>query len=58
MDERSSWMRLLITVAIDWRFVIALVLPRPGATGQVAKPPGGPTPSGNENSIAQSLSCE
>jgi hypothetical protein len=26
MDERSSWMRLLITVAIDWRFVIALVL--------------------------------
>jgi len=26
MDERSSWMRLLITFAIDWRFVIALVL--------------------------------
>jgi hypothetical protein len=26
MDNRSSWMRLLITIAIDWRFVIALVL--------------------------------
>ena len=26
MDERSSWMRLVITIAIDWRFVIAVVL--------------------------------
>jgi hypothetical protein len=26
MDEKSSWMRVLITIAIDWRFVIALVI--------------------------------
>jgi hypothetical protein len=26
MDEKSSWMRVLISIAIDWRFVIALVL--------------------------------
>jgi len=25
MDEKSSWMRVAITVAIDWRFVTALV---------------------------------
>jgi hypothetical protein len=25
VDERSSWMQVLITVAVDWRFVIALV---------------------------------
>jgi hypothetical protein len=25
MDEKSSWMRVLITIAIDWRFVTALV---------------------------------
>ena len=24
MDEKSSWMRVLITIAVDWRFVIAL----------------------------------
>ena len=43
MDEKSSWMRFAITIAIDWRFVLAdvfLVLamllmeptPRPGST--------------------------
>jgi len=26
MDEKSSRMRVLITRAIDWRFVIALVI--------------------------------
>jgi hypothetical protein len=26
MDERSSWMRVAITIAIDWRFVMALVI--------------------------------
>jgi hypothetical protein len=26
MDEKSSWMRVLITVAVDWRFVLALVI--------------------------------
>jgi hypothetical protein len=26
LDERSSWMRVLITIAIDWRFVTALVI--------------------------------
>jgi hypothetical protein len=26
VDEKSSWMRVVITVAIDWRFVMALVL--------------------------------
>ena len=26
MDEKSSWMRVLITVAVDWRFVVALVV--------------------------------
>jgi hypothetical protein len=25
MNERSSWMRVAITIAIDWRFVTALV---------------------------------
>jgi hypothetical protein len=25
LDEKSSWMRVLITVAVDWRFVVALV---------------------------------
>ena len=25
MDEKSSWMRALITIAVDWRFVVALV---------------------------------
>lgn len=24
MDEKSSWMRVLVTVAVDWRFVVAL----------------------------------
>jgi hypothetical protein len=26
MDERSSWMRVAITIAIDWRFVTALAI--------------------------------
>jgi len=26
MDERSSWMRVPITIAIDWRFIMALVI--------------------------------
>ena len=26
MDEKSSWLRLAITIAIDWRFVTALVI--------------------------------
>jgi hypothetical protein len=26
MKETSSWMRVIITVAIDWRLVTALVL--------------------------------
>ena len=26
MDEKSSWMRVAITIAIDWRFVTALVI--------------------------------
>jgi hypothetical protein len=26
MAEKSSWMHVLITVAIDWRFVIALAI--------------------------------
>jgi hypothetical protein len=26
MDERSSWMRVVITVAIEWRLVMAVVL--------------------------------
>lgn len=26
VDEKSSWMRVVITVAIDWRFVLALVI--------------------------------
>ncbi len=24
MDEKSSWMRVLITIAVDWRFVMAV----------------------------------
>jgi hypothetical protein len=26
MDEKLSWMRVAITIAIDWRFVVAVVL--------------------------------
>jgi len=26
MDEKSSWMRVLITIVVDWRFVIAVVI--------------------------------
>jgi hypothetical protein len=26
MDKRPSWTRIAITVAIDWRFVIAIVI--------------------------------
>ena len=26
MDEKSSWMRLAVTIAIDWRFGLAVVL--------------------------------
>jgi hypothetical protein len=26
MDEKSSWMRVVVTIAIDWRFIVALVL--------------------------------
>jgi hypothetical protein len=26
MDEKSSWMRVAVTIAIGWRFVVALVL--------------------------------
>jgi hypothetical protein len=25
MDEKSSWMRVVISIAIDWRFVMAVV---------------------------------
>jgi hypothetical protein len=25
LDDKSSWMRVLITVAVDWRLVLALV---------------------------------
>jgi len=25
-DEERSWLRLLITIAIDWRLVIAVIL--------------------------------
>jgi hypothetical protein len=26
LDEKSSWMRVIITIAIDWRFVMALAI--------------------------------
>jgi hypothetical protein len=26
LDEKSSWMRVAITIAIDWRFITALVI--------------------------------
>jgi hypothetical protein len=26
LDEKSSWMRVAITIAVDWRFVMALVI--------------------------------
>jgi hypothetical protein len=26
MDEKSSWMRAAITIAIDWGFITALVI--------------------------------
>jgi hypothetical protein len=26
MSEKSSWMRIAITIAIDWRFVTAVVI--------------------------------
>jgi hypothetical protein len=26
MDEKSSWSRVAIPIAIDWRFIVALVV--------------------------------
>lgn len=26
MDEKTSWTRVAISIAIDWRFVVALVI--------------------------------
>lgn len=26
MDEKSSWIRFAVTVAIDWRFVLAVAI--------------------------------
>jgi hypothetical protein len=26
LDEKSSWMRVIITIAVDWRLVLALVI--------------------------------
>jgi hypothetical protein len=26
MDEKSSWMRVAITIAIDWRFIMTLIV--------------------------------
>jgi hypothetical protein len=26
MDEKSSWMRVAITIAIDWRLITALIV--------------------------------
>jgi hypothetical protein len=26
MDEKLSWMRVAVTIAIDWRFIAALVI--------------------------------
>jgi hypothetical protein len=26
LDEKSSWMRVFITIAIDWRFLMGLVI--------------------------------
>jgi hypothetical protein len=26
LDEQSSWMRVVITIAMDWRFITALVI--------------------------------
>jgi len=26
MDEKSSWVRFALTIAIDWRFVMAVVI--------------------------------
>jgi hypothetical protein len=26
MDERSSWMRVVVTIAIDWRFIMAVAI--------------------------------
>jgi hypothetical protein len=26
MGEKSSWMRVVITIAIDWRFIMALAI--------------------------------
>jgi hypothetical protein len=25
MDEKSFWMRVVVTVAVDWRLIVALV---------------------------------
>jgi len=26
MDEKSSWVRFVLTIAIDWRFVLAVAI--------------------------------
>ena len=27
MDKRPSWTRIAITIAIDWRLIVAIVIP-------------------------------
>jgi hypothetical protein len=26
LDEKSSWMRVVVNIAIDWRFIMALAI--------------------------------
>ena len=47
MDEKSSWMRVLIAVAIDWRFVLALVFLVLLLLVKQHNLPGGMQPSGS-----------
>jgi hypothetical protein len=46
MDEKSSWMRVAIGIAIDWRFTVALVVLVPALLLRYPKPREEPTHPG------------
>ena len=55
MDEKSSWMRVIITIAVDWRFVMAVVLLVLYCYFGTNNLSGGSQPSGNNLILANRL---
>lgn len=55
MDEKSSWMRVAVQIAIDWRFMMALVLLVLALPMREPNSRQGTTPCRDEPSIARFL---